>query len=392
MGRVRKRGKTWEVEIRKKGKVVYFSSGFKTKREAEAHDREMEVLLTANVDYKLSHKMKLSDLFLMWLDVDILSQSLQEQTKKRYMKRHGTIVEYFGDAKIGEIVRSDYQRFLNWYGESYEVNEVGRMHANIQKAVEFARADKMLIDDTFLLAIRLNSTKLPKEECLKFLNSRSDYDKVIDYLELFMDYRKSVVDFIIYLMFKVGFRPAGAICVNWDNVDFELQEIWTKNRWNSIQKKLSPPKNDYYYYRKRNKLNPSVRKVPFDLPTKAMLVKLKKQQETVCRLLGVQNENNFVFFQAGAKWALPDESTVNKRVKKIIKELDIEPVITAYGCRHTYGSIKVQEGVPLEVLAKWFGHKDTSMLRTVYIHLMDETRDEWSEREKTLGGKLGGNL
>lgn len=85
-----------------------------------------------------------------------------------------------------------------------------------------------------------------------------------------------------------------------------------------------------------------------------------------CRLLGVNNPEGYVFFQAGAKWELSDESTVNKRVKKIIKELGIKAVITAYGARHTYESVKVQEGVPLEVLARWFGHKDTSMLRSIY--------------------------
>lgn len=54
-----------------------------------------------------------------------------------------------------------------------------------------------------------------------------------------------------------------------------------------------------------------------------------------------------------------------------------------YGAtRHTYGSIKVQEGVPLEVLAKWFGHKDTIILRETYIHLMKERKDEWFEKEK----------
>lgn len=109
-----------------------------------------------------------------------------------------------------------------------------------------------------------------------------------------------------------------------------------------------------------------------------------------CRLLGVNNPEGYVFFQAGAKWELPDESSVNKRVKKIIKELGIKPVITAYGARHTYGSVKVQEGVPLEVLARWFGHKDTSMLRSIYIHLLDETRNEWFEREKISGGQIGG--
>lgn len=109
-----------------------------------------------------------------------------------------------------------------------------------------------------------------------------------------------------------------------------------------------------------------------------------------CQVLGLKNENNYLFYQVGTKWELPDESTVNKRVKKIIRELGITPIITAYGARHTYGSVKVQEGVPLEVLAKWFGHKDTSMLRSIYIHLLDETKNEWFEREKLSGGQTGG--
>ncbi|MCK6273641.1 hypothetical protein LZU46_10010, partial [Streptococcus agalactiae] len=39
-----------------------------------------------------------------------------------------------------------------------------------------------------------------------------------------------------------------------------------------------------------------------------------------------------------------------KKVKKIITELTITPLITDYGARHTYGSVKVQEGVVLNLL------------------------------------------
>ncbi|MGT2810462.1 hypothetical protein [Streptococcus intermedius] len=36
----------------------------------------------------------------------------------------------------------------------------------------------------------------------------------------------------------------------------------------------------------------------------------------------------------------------------------------------------VNEVLPLEGLAKWFGHKDTTMLRETSIHLLQETKDE----------------
>lgn len=63
--------------------------------------------------------------------------------------------------------------------------------------------------------------------------------------------------------------------------------------------------------------------------------------------------------------------------------------ITAYGARHTYGSVKVQEGVPLEVLAKWFGHKDTSMLKSIYIYIYWTRQKMSGLKEKNyLVGKL----
>ncbi len=392
MARIRKRGKNWEYEIKKNGKIIARGSGFSKRKDAESDARKVESEIEKNsFDYELRQDMTLVELFDAWLNIEILPQPIQLQTRKKYLKRREKIKEFFDDVKVFEIVRSQYQTFLNWYGMSYEINELGRMNANIKKAVEFAKADKILIDDRFLLNVKLNSKKLSKDIELKFLKSKSDYDLVIDYLLTFMDYRKTVVDFIVYILFKAGLRPAEAICLTWDHIDFENQEIFTNKRWNSVHHQVVAPKNDHYYKR-INRPNPSVRYIPFDLEVKQVLQKLKKQQEMTCRILGVKNENNFVFFQAGEKWELPDESTVNKKVKKIIKELSITPVVTAYGARHTYGSVKVQEGVPLEVLAKWFGHKDTAMLRSIYIHLLDETKNEWFEREKQSGGQTGGQI
>ncbi|MDG3142851.1 site-specific integrase [Streptococcus suis] len=389
MARIRKRGNKWDYEIKRNGKVVYRGSGFTRKKDADKEAKEMEVRLDSQLDYQVKPDMSLVELFDAWLSVEILPQPLQKQTIKKYEKRKRKIEEFFGDTKVSDILRSQYQTFMNWYGQSYEINELGRMNANIRKALEFAKADKLLVDDRFLLNVKLNTQKFPKKPEYKFLKSRADYDAVIDYLMTFMDYRYSVVDFVIYILFKCGLRPAEALCLRWEHIDFEKQELFTNDRWNSIEHKIVPPKNDHYF-KKINHPNPSVRHIPFDLQVKKVLSKLKKQQDVTCRLLGVNNPEGYVFFQAGAKWELPDESSVNKRVKKIIKELGIKPVITAYGARHTYGSVKVQEGVPLEVLARWFGHKDTSMLRSIYIHLLDETRNEWFEREKISGGQIGG--
>ncbi|WMB27861.1 Arm DNA-binding domain-containing protein [Streptococcus didelphis] len=94
MARVRKRGKTYSYEIKRAGKVVAHDSGFKTKREADKVAKEIEVQLDSKLDYRLQPEMSLVELFQSWLDVEIFSQNIQSQTKKKYEKRKRKIEEF----------------------------------------------------------------------------------------------------------------------------------------------------------------------------------------------------------------------------------------------------------------------------------------------------------
>lgn len=381
MARIRKRGKNWAYEIKEsKRNGLVSKGGFKTKKEAEKAAKEMEIQLDSHPGYVFK-EMTLVELFNEWLHVEVYSQALDIETKGHYARRLNWIENYFGDKLVSHMLRSDYQKFLNAYGETHEINELSRMNANIKKAVEFAKADKIAVDDRFLLNIRLNSKRFSKPVEKKYLRSRADYDRVIEYLLIEMDYRRTVLHFVIYLIFACGLRPAEALALTWPDFDFDNQEIYTHRRWSSSKEEFVPAKNAHYY-RKINRHNPSERKVPFDSQVLVVFKDLKSLQERLLRLLGFENEEQFVFFQIGEKNPLPDQSTVNRCLKRILKKLGIEPIITIYGARHTYGSVKVQEGVPLEVLAKWFGHKDTTMLREIYVHLLEETRDEWFEKAK----------
>ena len=387
MARIRKRNGKWEFEINRKNLPRKFGSGFKTKREAQDAASKLEGELIAEYQERLSYSrsIKLIDILDRWLEVEILSQPLDHDTKTRYIRRRNVVEGYFKGRDVNSIVRSEYQEFLNWYGQRYEVNELGRMNANITKAVNFAIADKMEIDDSFLKSVKLISQKRSKHPDLKYLHSKKDYDKVLEFLLITMDYKHSVTDFVVFLLFTTPLRPSEVLALKWDDIDFENQEIHSHCRWSSHKHRIVPPKNDYMY-RKANRKNPAERKVPMSLQVKEVLQKLEFDQKRLLRLYDMENEQNFVFYQfkKNTRHPVPDESTVNKRLKTILRDLNIHPIITAYGARHTYGSVKIQEGVPIEVLARWFGHKDTATLREVYLHLMRETEDEWSQREKGI--------
>ena len=47
----------------------------------------------------------------------------------------------------------------------------------------------------------------------------------------------------------------------------------------------------------------------------------------------------------------------------------ITPPITFHGLRHTWASLAVMNGVPLIIVAKNLGHKDTLMVERHYGHL-----------------------
>lgn len=98
----------------------------------------------------------------------------------------------------------------------------------------------------------------------------------------------------------------------------------------------------------------------------------------------MSNTENFLFYHYGLQNGIPNVATVNKAMKNMLKDLDIEPIITTKGARHTFGSVLLSKGVDIQVVAKLMGHKDTSMLIKIYAHLLEEMRVKQFEEIKNF--------
>ncbi len=368
----KQRGKKrlWSFSIRERSKSLLHRSGFKTKREAKIEaEKVLHKLSTGSV---LRSNMTLSELYQEWLDLKILPSSRSEVTKKKYIMRKKVIERLFGDKPVSQIKPSEYQKIMNEYGKSASRNFLGRLNSCIRASIQMAIADKVVIED-FTAYVDLFSTKSGQKVEEKYLHTESDYQKVLVYLKNKFDYQKSIVPYLIYFLFKTGMRFSELVALTWDDVDEIREQVKTYRRYNTAIHKFTPPKN-----------NTSIRLVPITSDMLSLLKTLKILQLKTNKELNIDNKNNLIFQHFGYAYDVPDIGTVNKAIKVMLMELEIFPIISTKGARHTYGSYLWHNNIDLGVIAKILGHKDISMLVEVYGHTLEEKISEEFMAVKSL--------
>lgn len=368
--RQRGKKKLWSFSIRERSKSLLHKSGFKTKREVKIEAEK--VLHKLNTGSVLSSSMTLSELYNEWLDLKILPSNRSVVTKKKYLMRKKVIERLFGNKPVSQIKPSEYQKIMNEYGETVSRNFLGRLNSSIQASIQMAIADKVIIED-FTAYVELFSSKSGQKVEEKYLHTESDYQKVLVYLKNKFDYQKSIVPYVIYFLFKTGMRFSELIALTWDEVDELNEQLKTYRRYNTAIHKFTPPKN-----------NTSIRLVPITSDMLSLLKTLKILQLKTNKELNIDNENNLIFQHFGYVYDVPDIATVNKAIKVMLKELQIFPLITTKGARHTYGSYLWHNNIDLGVIAKILGHKDISMLIDVYGHTLEEKISEEFMAVKSL--------
>lgn len=370
--RYRKRGTTglWSYEVREKGQTVAHGSRFRTKKEAIVEAEKIAQKL--RLGGRLTKDMTLVSLYQEWLELKILPSNKSELTKQKYIARKKIIVELFGDEEISSIRGSDYQRALNKYGERVGRDVLRRFHNGIKSALRMAIADKLMIDD-FTKDVELYPVVKEQETNEKYLHSEEEYFVVLVELRKRFDYFKSIVPFVLYFLFVTGMRFGELMALTPDELDFENNRIYTYRRYNTLLKKFVPPKN-----------KTSIRYVPLKEGDMAFLRELVSLQERVNKELRLNNSDRLVFQHFSYKYGVPLTDTVNKYLREMLEDLEIEPLITTKGARHTYGSYLWHCGIDLGVIAKVLGHKDITMLIEVYGHTLEEKIDAEFDRIRSL--------
>ena len=362
--RQRGKNKLWDYRIfDKQGKVVATNSGFKTKREAmnEAQEKERK-LFQSNYLAKFDSKASLYELWKDWYELVILPSEKAKSTKDGYYFRGKMIEKIFSDIPAVQITYKEYQIRLNEYGEKVTKDHVSRLNADIRTVVKFSKRSGLVMNDFTDGAKIFGLAGGDIED--KYLHSISDYKGLLSHLRSKFNYRESVMSYLLYFLFKTGFRVGEGMAVCWSDIDFENKTIRTYRRFSGDRQVFTPPKT-----------KTSVREIPVDDKLLQVLKDFKEEQSKVLFDREDLNKEDLVFYDR--RYRIPTNAGLNKYLRVCLSELGIgSQEMSATSGRHTYGSYLLAQGVDIWVVAKLMGHKDIQQLIKTYGHVLQEVIDK----------------
>ena len=366
MASYRQRGKNklWDYRIfDKKGHVIATNSGFKTKREAmnEAQEKERK-LFQSNYTARFDSKATLYELWQDWYNLVILPSEKAKATKEGYYARGQAIEKIFSFIPAMSLNHQEYQSRLNEFGEKVTKDHLRRINADIRSAIKFSQRSGLQITD-ITEDVKIFGLEAGNVDD-KYIHSISEYKDLLSHLQSKFNYRESVIPYLLYFLFKTGFRVGEGMALCWSDIDFNNKTIKTYRRFVGDRQEFVPPKT-----------KTSIREIPIDDDLLSVLEALRIEQEKILFDREELKKYDLVFYDR--RYKIPTNSGLNKSLRACLSELGIgNQEMTATAGRHTYGSYLLAKGIDIWVVARILGHKDIQQIIKTYGHVLQEVIDK----------------
>ena len=317
---------------------------YKTKREAlkEADKKERE-LEQININLK---DITLADYYKRWYDLYKGSSMLSDISKKRYLIFHKTIKSYFKNTKMREIKRTDYQLFINWYGESHGYSSTSKLNGAVRQCVSYAIDDDIIIKD-FTNNVVLNYNKSHKKnvEYLSIKETTILKNAVIEGLNKYNTSR-----FMILTAIYTGMRKEEIQALTWNDIDEIHGTINISKAWDESKKDF-----------KATKTNTSNRTI--------------KVNRELLKYLDVLKSNNSTMIFRNVFGTIPTSTALNKCLRSIMHDAGIEKQdFHFHSLRHVHVAYLLSKGVDIYAISKRLGHSNVTITLNTYSYLIDELK------------------
>jgi integrase len=179
-----------------------------------------------------------------------------------------------------------------------------------------------------------------------------------------LDALRTPLALALRLMLACGLRRGEALALTWEDVDLERGLIHVRRSWGKLGGKgvFSEPKT-----------LGSRRTVPVPNPT---LERLRAYWEKVAEGFGEEEARRLFLFPGRDPNRPVDPDAPNHLLARVCRRAGLPP-IRVHDLRHTYGSLLLARGAPLELVSERMGHANPTITLGIYRHLLDEERREW---------------
>lgn len=353
MASIKKRGKTWQYAVSRfvdgKSRPLR-KGGFATKKEAQIAAAEVEAKLAKGVVPQLR-----SEPFDLYFEnwINIYKSNLTNNTKQRYLNTLETVKEYFSGIPIQKITKQSYQEFLNKYGSTRARETTRKLNTHIRACVKDAIDEGIISTDFTRKAVIVGSCagKREEEKHLSYFDSKRLLKAISS--------PNTTAQYLILLALTSGLRYAELVGLTRDDFNFKTNELTVNKTWGYTKKMHEG------FGLTKNKQ--SVRKIKMDEKTMSIFKNLF--DNTADNIYGL------VFYSPASKYKVLCNTAVNKSLKSILSNLNIEP-ITAHGLRHTHASILLYKRASIYYVSERLGHSDIDTTMKYYAHIIKELRDQ----------------
>ena len=163
---------------------------------------------------------------------------------------------------------------------------------------------------------------------------------------------------LLRLMLETGLRRGEALALQWGDVDLERGEVRVWRAWAKVGSRgaFTPLKTPT-----------AKRVVPLPL---GLLRRLKARKEELLERLNPE-EVDGLHLVGGVKPVDPD--AFNHYLRRLAEKAGLGRV-RVHDLRHTWATLALSRGIPLEVVSERLGHASPTITLNVYRHLLEEER------------------
>lgn len=325
-------------------------NGFATKMLAKQWAISNEERLNKGIDIK--KEISLYDYFTQWVET-YKEPKVSHVSLVRYQTTEKDIQFFFGNTKIKDVTRSQYQSFINQFGADHAPSTVQKINGFIRACVQSAILDDYLLKD-FTQGVNLVANK-KKIKNVEYLNIE-EIKKLTKWLAGNLN-PNFTGRYMILTAIYTGMRLSEIQALTWKDIDFLHQTITINKSWDAVTKKFKDTKNESS--KRTIKVNPELL---------AYLVQLRGH-----------NEVTMVFMNCYGD--IPTSGAVNKSLRTALEAIKVSKQgFHFHSLRHSHVALLLAQGIDLYAISKRLGHSNLSTTSNTYAYLIDEYKNKTDEQ------------